>query len=206
MTHVKLARCLPAAMLALMHGCGGDVGNAGTADAGVHDSSSGLPSGDDASTDDASDDARASATDGAAASCPATDAGGVIAAGRVPLVHRSASDGSTGTDNECETDDDCGPGGYCSPSDLGRCFCPSTALCGDAGTGCYEGTGPTSGRPPGPGWTAIPCECGDSCGHGYFCHTRCDTCLDDSDCAHNGTCNFDTLNRVWSCSECWPIP
>jgi hypothetical protein len=106
----------------------------------------------------------------------------------------------------CTVDSDCGPGGYCSPSVLGRlCACPSTQLCGDAG-GCYVGSTSATGSPPGPGWTQVPCICGDSCGHGYFCHTGCDTCVDDSDCARPATCNFDVLSHRWECSAAMCAP
>ena len=110
------------------------------------------------------------------------------------------------TGGNCGVDSDCGPGGYCSPSALSLCFCLNTALCPDSG-GCYEytGSGP-AGLPPGPGWSAIPCACGDSCGHGYFCHTRCDTCVDDSDCGAGNTCNYDTLSNRWDCSYCLAPP
>jgi hypothetical protein len=112
------------------------------------------------------------------------------------------------TGSNCRDDSDCGPGGYCSPSVPSlSCACLSTELCGDAGGGCYEftGSGPV-GTPPGPGWTGVPCSCGDSCGHGYFCHTRCDACVDDSDCGDGQTCNYDTLSNRWECSECLPFP
>jgi hypothetical protein len=105
---------------------------------------------------------------------------------------QSASDS---TANQCETggncriDADCGQGGYCSPSQVNNfCLCPSPALCGP-GTSCSPG----------------PCACGDSCGHGYFCHTPVDTCVDDSDC-DGATCNYDTVNNRWSCAICWPVP
>jgi hypothetical protein len=103
------------------------------------------------------------------------------------------------TASNCRVDSDCGPCGYCSPSQVGaRCFCPSTALCPDGGGACYVGTAS--------GWQEVPCECGDACGHGYFCHTPRDTCIDDSDCVGDGTCNYDTVNKMWSCSLCWPMP
>jgi hypothetical protein len=102
------------------------------------------------------------------------------------------------TGSNCQVDSDCGPGGYCSPSQVGvLCFCPSPALCGDAG-GCSEFVDG--------GWVQVPCSCGDACGHGYFCHTCNDTCVDDSDCGGHGTCNYDTPNQRWSCSTCFFVP
>ena len=94
------------------------------------------------------------------------------------------------TGGNCRIDADCGQGGYCSPSQVNNfCFCPSPALCGPDDGYCSPG----------------PCSCGDSCGHGYFCHTPTDTCVDDSDCG-GGTCNFDTVANRWSCAVCWPVP
>jgi len=93
------------------------------------------------------------------------------------------------TEGNCRIDADCGQGGYCSPSQVNNsCFCPSPALC-PSGTSCSPG----------------PCACGDSCGHGYFCHTAADTCIDDSDC-DGGTCNYDTVNHRWDCAACWVVP
>jgi len=92
------------------------------------------------------------------------------------------------TGGNCRIDADCGQSGYCSPSQVNNfCYCPSSALCPSV-TYCSPG----------------PCVCGDSCGHGYFCHTPADTCVDDSDC-DGTTCNYDTLNNRWSCAECWPV-
>jgi hypothetical protein len=103
--------------------------------------------------------------------------------------------------SNCRTDSDCGPGGYCSPSQVGAlCGCMSTAFCNpDAGGGCYVG-GPNGT------WTQVPCSCGDSCGHGYFCHTPQDTCVNDSDCPDGNTCNFDLPSQTWTCTFCWPVP
>jgi hypothetical protein len=93
-------------------------------------------------------------------------------------------------------DSDCGPDGYCSPSILDSlCQCAgSPALCGDSGAQCYAGSTPVS------------CSCGDSCGHGYFCHTRCDVCVNDSDCGGQATCNYDVVNHLWDCAECLGVP
>ena len=97
------------------------------------------------------------------------------------------------TESQCSVDTDCGPGGYCSPSLVySRCVCLSTALC-DNSTKCIANG------------VAVPCACGDSCGHGYFCHTRCDTCVDDSDCP-SGQCSYDRLAQVWTCTSCLPVP
>ncbi|MGH7269385.1 MAG: hypothetical protein ACREJ3_03060 [Polyangiaceae bacterium] len=97
--------------------------------------------------------------------------------------------------SNCAVDSNCGPGGYCSPSlvdDL--CFCQSTALCPDSGTECTANG------------NSVLCACGDSCAHGYFCHTPCDTCVDDSDCGNQGTCNYDVVDRRWECNDCVPVP
>ena len=96
----------------------------------------------------------------------------------------------------CAVDSDCGPGGYCSPSLVGQnCSCPSSGLCGDAAPPvCVE-----DGLP-------IPCACGDACGHGYYCHTARDECVDDCDCAEGATCNFDVLQQRWSCYGCLYVP
>ncbi|HEY3452040.1 MAG TPA: hypothetical protein VGK67_37115 [Myxococcales bacterium] len=102
---------------------------------------------------------------------------------------------------ECTLDSDCGPGGFCSPSVLDvLCACFSAQLCPDAGSQCYVGSPDAEGTPPGPGWTAVPCVCGDSCGHGYFCHTGCDACIDDADCAGAETCNYSVPSGRWECS------
>jgi hypothetical protein len=113
----------------------------------------------------------------------------------------SASDNAPNycvTGGNCRVDGDCGSGGYCSPSLLsaGICVCPgSSALCGDSGlTRCYAGS------------MEVPCSCGDSCGHAYYCHTACDQCVDDSDCDGGATCNYDVVNQRWDCETCGPVP
>ena len=63
---------------------------------------------------------------------------------------------------------------------------------------------PFDPRPQAAGKAQGSCSC-ESCGHGHFCHTQGDTCLDDSDCG-KGTCNFDVLTHRWSCSVCGGLP
>jgi hypothetical protein len=113
------------------------------------------------------------------------------------LCRDSATSGAANTcygGGNCQVDSDCGPGGFCSPSlvnDVCACFnapCPP-----DAGGACFANG------------VQVPCTC-DSCGHGYFCHTKEDTCLDDSDCSSGAACNYDTLNARWACSTCEPLP
>jgi hypothetical protein len=97
-----------------------------------------------------------------------------------------------GTSN-CRVDADCGPGGFCSPSVVNPfCACLSPALC-DSSSHCYAGD------------KEVPCSCGDACGHGYYCHTGQDQCLDDEDCGAGQTCNYDRLEDRWTCSTCWPF-
>lgn len=96
---------------------------------------------------------------------------------------------------ECHIDTDCGPGGFCSPSLVGnQCSCLSAALCKPNESSCSPG----------------PCLCGDSCGHGYFCHTPKDSCLDDGDCAGGSagpsTCNYDRLEKRWTCTAAVVCP
>jgi hypothetical protein len=51
------------------------------------------------------------------------------------------------------------------------------------------------------------CEGEDTCGHGYFCHTPQDSCIDDSDCrvvtttptGYGPVCAYDVFDHRWSC-------
>jgi hypothetical protein len=46
--------------------------------------------------------------------------------------------------------------------------------------------------------TAPGTSCNGNCGHGYFCHTPNDRCIDDSDCG-GGLCTFDLTGQTWVC-------
>jgi hypothetical protein len=97
---------------------------------------------------------------------------------------------------DCRLDSDCGPGGFCSPSliGFGFCSCPTYDLCTDAGpeTGCSVSI---DGGPP----MSVPCLCGNTCAlPGFYCHTPCDECTNDSDCDH-GFCLFDAREHRWAC-------
>ncbi len=99
------------------------------------------------------------------------------------------------TESNCRVDADCGPGGFCSPSLVNNaCLCSSESFCAPGQGGCSE-TGPDGTT------TQVQCLCSGSCGHGYFCHTPKDSCLDDGDCAR-GTCSFDQTSQTWMCSVC----
>jgi hypothetical protein len=118
-------------------------------------------------------------------------------------------------EGNCAADSDCIPGLWCSPSlpGNGACSCASFALCADAGNaapgttttmtppqtlGCWESSG--DGK-----WTAIPCLCGNACGpSGYYCHTPCDVCVNDSDCSSGASCLYDVHKAIWDCfvAEC----
>jgi hypothetical protein len=90
----------------------------------------------------------------------------------------------------CRLDSDCGPNGYCSPSLINAvcaCWGPAPQRHQQSGM-CF-----VNGLP-------APCET-DVCGHGYFCHTKSDICVDDSDCV-GGTCNYNMFEARWSCSAC----
>lgn len=98
------------------------------------------------------------------------------------------------TGSNCRVDADCGPGGFCSPSLVGSsCGCNSEIFChADSGSSCSE-TGPDGLA------KSVPCSCDGNCGHGYFCHTTKDRCLDDNDCA-GGACSFDLTSQSWMCT------
>jgi hypothetical protein len=113
------------------------------------------------------------------------------------LCRDSASSGAANYcygGGNCRVDSDCGPGGYCSPSLVNQlCACLGVPCPPDAGGACS-----VNGMP-------VPCNC-DPCGHGYFCHTKQDSCVDDGDCQSGAACNYDAFNGKWACSTCLPVP
>jgi len=97
--------------------------------------------------------------------------------GNLPCGCRETSSSTTAnactTAGDCRVDADCGRGGSCSPSLVGT---PGTCI----GTVCQS---------------SCPSV---NCGHGYFCHTPKDSCVDDSDCPV-GACTFDVTGQSWLC-------
>jgi hypothetical protein len=110
----------------------------------------------------------------------------------------------------CSVDSDCGPSGYCSPSHVGptACACVTHEACDEPdgsgvsdvsppqpppGVGCWESDG-------GP-WTQVACTCSVpyACGQGFYCHTSCDGCVDDTDCGAGGACNYSLVDQRWEC-------
>jgi hypothetical protein len=119
--------------------------------------------------------------------------------GNAPCACRSSSSDTASnacaTGRNCRLDSDCGSVGFCSPSLVGSaCQCFSETFCqADAGSGCSV-TGADGVT------KTVPCSCGGDCGHGYFCHTPKDSCVDDNDCP-GGACNFDLTSQAWVCTS-----
>jgi hypothetical protein len=114
-------------------------------------------------------------------------------AGNVPCQCRDSASSTASNwclkNSNCRVDGDCGPGGYCTPSQLDGCMRMCTVPC-EPGTHCYAGS------------TEVPCWCGQSCGAGYFCHTPCDSCTDDSDCSEPGSACTHQPTGGWACIAC----
>lgn len=114
--------------------------------------------------------------------------------GHVPCECRTSGSDSTAnaclTSSNCSVDSDCGPGGYCSPSMLDSTCDRQCVMVCSAETQCFAGG------------TPVPCYCSSTCPRAYFCHTACDTCVDDSDCdAGPGSCAQGYIGG-WNCLPC----
>jgi hypothetical protein len=133
-------------------------------------------------------------------------AGGVN--GRCLPVSRLFGPCTTGCSyDRCLTDSDCGDRVPCTcrPTvmDPAANVCETASNCavdGDCGAGGYCSPS-LVGQ-----FCFCPAAMGDGCGHGYFCHTPGDKCIDDADCGGGQTCNYALATGTWTCSECWPIP
>ena len=115
--------------------------------------------------------------------------------GNAPCACRASDTDTTAnacaTQSNCRVDSDCGLDGHCSPSlVLKACSCASEVFC-KPGSGQCTVNG-----------VEVPCECPGDCGHGYFCHTPDDSCVDDSDCTVGNTCAFDRASKKWLCTDC----
>jgi hypothetical protein len=96
-------------------------------------------------------------------------------------------------------DTDCMPGNTCA--------CHGTADTGASGNACF----PSNCRVDsncGPGGYCSPSIDPNSCGAlgGYYCHTKFDVCIDDSDCPANpsmpggAVCTYSTTTARWECA------
>jgi hypothetical protein len=124
--------------------------------------------------------------------CPASE----------PCACRASASDSTpnacATGSNCRVDTDCGPCGFCSPSLVNNyCQCMSPDFCEPDSGSCSECDAN--------GCTQVSCTCGGNCGHGYFCHTPQDTCVNDSDCPVGNTCNYYVPSGLWRCTGCMPF-
>jgi hypothetical protein len=34
---------------------------------------------------------------------------------------------------------------------------------------------------------------------GFYCHTACDICVNESDCSSGHSCQYDSHNGIWDC-------
>jgi hypothetical protein len=96
----------------------------------------------------------------------------------------------------CTSDSDCGAGQVCdcrngASNDANVCFHGNCRVDADCG-----------GEYCSPSLTVLSSSCINvpAGSVGYFCHTRQDTCLNDSDCASTGGyCAFSTDSLHWQC-------
>lgn len=121
--------------------------------------------------------------------------------GNAPCTCRSSTSDSAAntcaTASNCRVDTDCGLGGFCSPSLVATsCECIGESFCQPGDDAFCAETGPNGVT------IQVACLCGGNCGHGYFCHTRKDSCINDSDCPDGKTCNYDLTGQSWVCSGC----
>lgn len=95
----------------------------------------------------------------------------------------------------CASDSECGEGPCdCrATDDVGnRCLQGNCKVDSDCGVGGY--CSPTSSIQCGPSFGVV----------GYYCHTRCDQCMDDADCAAGSSCRFDPTGGRWTCKSNTP--
>jgi hypothetical protein len=100
--------------------------------------------------------------------------------------------------DQCFSDSNCPAGTPClcrgSPSDPGANVCLPKGNCtvdSDCGIAGYCSPSPS------------PASCGPGA---YYCHTRLDTCTNDSDCPHGpsnlvSSCLYDSPTQHWACQQ-----
>jgi hypothetical protein len=100
------------------------------------------------------------------------------------------------TYDECQSDSNCGMGMLC--------VCHDSAYTAGAGNACMTGNCRVD-TDCGPGGYCSPVHGIDTnCGNvaGYYCHTRRDECIDDSDCGGSpldSVCAWSVVDARWAC-------
>ncbi len=147
-----------------------------------------------------------------AIACPATP--------RAPGYDKP--DAAPGTSGKCEHDSDCtaGKNGRCRPPGHAESYCTydacgSDADCGSGkvcecnsweGNACLPANCHTDGDCGGLGCSPTR---GETCGNmggtvGYYCHTKKDDCVEDSDCKKKGDtqgmCVYSPAGARWTCN------
>jgi hypothetical protein len=98
--------------------------------------------------------------------------------------------GPTCNYDECFSDSDCDSGAPCE--------CRTSASDFQANV-CLTGSNCRIDSDCGPGGYCSPSVAPEGLLYAYYCHTRGDTCTNDSDCRMYQSCLFDMSSRHWAC-------
>jgi hypothetical protein len=137
--------------------------------------------------------------------CPAGTNGRCVCVSAVTICANTSSCSY----DACRSDNDCGNGvasngvqsrGVCacrgSLPDAGDLSAATVCLFGNCQTDADCGMGGYCSPSPVPG-------CGSTWGHGYFCHTPRDECVDNADCSQgNAYCAFNSDHWICSTGMC----
>ena len=128
------------------------------------------------------------------------------------------TDAAAGHSGQCERDADCtaGRNGRCSapghaPSTCTYDACMNDSECGaqkvcectGGGNRCVSANCHTDSDCGGLGCSPTRAEmCGNMGGTvGYYCHTKKDDCIEDSDCKDSGMCVYSPAGGKWTCNH-----